>query len=238
MYLREQLPVKPLSGLWYLLTGFKIKYFSALVFQAGSVASGTAGYFVLRYYINDIAETGDWRFPLIYFSLLYIILSLFRGMFSFLNARLTGSSSEGIARDLRNTLFDHTQKLSFSYHDNISTGELIQKSTSDVDTVRRFYSDMIPGLNRIIFMFLINLSSIIYLDLTLALISIPAMPVIIIMSVVFFRKIHNAYQLYQEQDGKLSSAVQENLTGVRIVRAFARAEFEKEKFDLIKYGKI
>ncbi len=231
MHLHDYLPAKPLAGLWFLLDRYRKRYFTALVFQAGSVAAGTAGYFVLRFYINDIASSGDWRFPLIYFSLFYILLALVRGGFSFMNARLTGSTAEGIARDLRNTLFDHTQKLSFAYHDKTSTGELIQRSTSDVDTVRRFFSDMIPGLNRIVFMFLINFSSIVYLDIKLALVSVHAIPIIIFMSVVFFRKIHDAYEQYQEQDGRLSSAIQENLTGVRIVRAFARQEFEKEKFD-------
>ncbi len=238
MHLLGYLPGNPLYGLWVLLGSHKKKYLSSLILQSAAVSAGTAGYFVLRFYINDIAETGDWRFPLAYFSIFYIVLAAVRGVFSFYRSKLAGSSSEGIVRDLRNTLFDHTQKLSFSYHDNASTGELIQRSTSDVDTIRRFYGDMIPGLNRIFFMFLINFSSIVYLDIKLALLSVPAIPLIIWMSVIFFRKIHDSYELYQEQDGKLSTAVQENLTGIRIVRAFARQKFETDKFDSLNREKL
>jgi len=228
----SKIPSESGRGLWFLLKGYKIRFFSALLFQAIAVTAGTAGYFVLRFYINDIINTGDWRFPLIYFSLFYIVFALIRGLFSFLTARGTGATAEGIARDLRNSIFDHTQKLSFSYHDKTRTGELIQKSTSDVDTLRRFYSEMVSGLSRILFMFIINLISIFYLNAKLALMSIIAIPLIAVMSTMFFKKIHNSYELYQDQDGKVSAAVQENLTGVRVVRAFARQEFEKEKFEV------
>ena len=228
----SKIPSASGKGLWFLLKGYKIRFFSALFFQAVAVAAGTAGYFVLRFYIDDIINTGDWRFPLIYFSLFYIAFALIRGLFSFLTARGTGATAEGIARDLRNSIFDHTQKLSFSYHDKTRTGELIQKSTSDVDTLRKFYSEMVAGLSRILFMFIINLTSIFYLNTKLALFSIIAIPFIAVMSTMFFKKIHNAYESYQDQDGKVSAAVQENLTGVRVVRAFARQEFEKEKFEV------
>ncbi|MDA3809375.1 MAG: ABC transporter ATP-binding protein [Spirochaetaceae bacterium] len=232
MHTLSQIPSTSGKGLWFLLTGYKIRFFSALFFEAIAVAAGTAGYFILRFYINDIINTGDWRFPLIYFSLFYVGFALIKGIFSFLTARGTGATAEGITRDLRNSIFDHTQKLSFSYHDKTRTGELIQKSTSDVDTIRRFFSEMVPGLSRIFFMFVINLISIFYLDIKLALLSIIAIPVIALMSTIFFKKIHDAYESYQDQDGKISATVQENLTGVRIVRAFARQDFEVEKFEV------
>ncbi|MBI9106989.1 MAG: ABC transporter ATP-binding protein [Spirochaetales bacterium] len=238
MYTFSQIPSSSGKGLWFLLRGYKVKFFSALLSQAVAVAAGTAGFFVLRYYVDDAVTTGSWRFPLIYFSLFYIAFALIRGFFSFLTARGTGSTAEGIARDLRNSIFDHTQKLSFSYHDNNRTGELIQKSTSDVDTIRRFYSEMISGLSNILFMFIINLVSIFYLNVRLALLSILVIPVIAVISTVFFKKIHESYESYQDQDGKVSAAVQENLTGVRVVRAFARAEFEKEKFDVENLEKL
>lgn len=227
-----QIPSTSGRGLWFLLRGYKVQFFSALLFQALAVASGTAGYFVLRYYINDVVDRGDWRFPLIYFSLYYIAFALVRGFFSFLTAKGVGGTAEGIARDLRNSIFDHTQKLSFSYHDKTRTGELIQKSTSDVDSIRRFFNEIVSGLSRIFFMFVINLTSIFYLNTRLAMLSVIAVPLIIFMSVVFFKKIHSSYEAYQDQDGKVSAAVQENLTGVRVVRAFARQNFEKEKFDV------
>ncbi|MBI9097455.1 MAG: ABC transporter ATP-binding protein [Spirochaetaceae bacterium] len=232
MHTLSNIPSTSGRGLWFLLKGYKLRFSAALLFQAIAVAAGTAGYFVLRFYVDDVINTGDWRFPLMYFSFFYISFALVRGLFSFLTARGTGATAEGIARDLRNSIFDHTQKLSFSYHDKTRTGELIQKSTSDVDTIRRFYSEMIAGLSRIFFMFIINLISIFYLNTKLALLSIIAIPFIAVMSTLFFKRIHNSYESYQDQDGKVSAAVQENLTGVRVVRAFARQEYEKDKFEV------
>ena len=232
MHTFTNIPSSSVRGLWFLLRGYKGSFFSALFFQAVAVAAGTAGYFVLRFYVDDIVETGDWRFPLIYFTLFYIGFAVIRGLFSFLTARGVGRTAEGIARDLRNSIFDHIQKLSFSYHDRTRTGELIQKSTSDVDTIRRFYNEMTPGFSRIFFMFIINLVSIFYLNVKLALLSIIAIPFLLVLSIYFFGRIHRAYEDYQDQDGKVSAAIQENLTGVRVVRAFARQDFERKKFDV------
>jgi len=232
------IPSSSCKGLWFLLGGYRVRFFSALFFQALGVAAGTAGFFVLRFYVDDVINTGDWRFPLIYFTFFYVGFALLRGLFSFLAARGVGGTAEGIARDLRNSIFDHIQKLSFSYHDKTRTGELIQKSTSDVDTVRRFYNEMISGLSRIFFMFVINLVSIFYLNSRLALLSILVVPLLVAMSVFFFNRIHNSYESYQDQDGKVSSAVQENLTGVRVVRAFARQDFERDKFDKENHEKF
>jgi ABC-type multidrug transport system fused ATPase/permease subunit len=87
MHTLSQIPSTSGKGLWFLLTGYKIRFFSALFFEAIAVAAGTAGYFILRFYINDIINTGDWRFPLIYFSLFYVGFALIKGIFSFLTAR-------------------------------------------------------------------------------------------------------------------------------------------------------
>ncbi len=231
-HLNNGIPEKSGKGLWFLLEGYKHKFFPALLFQGAAVAAGTAGYFLLRYYVDEIVVKGNWKTPIIFISLGYIGFALIRGLFSFLSARGTAATAEGITKEVRNALFDHTQKLSFSYHDKTRTGELIQKSTSDVDSIRRFYSEMSTGLSRIFFLFLINFSSILYLNVKLGLLSIIAVPVIALLSTLFFRKIYNAYEAYQQQDGRISATVQENLTGVRIVRAFARQEFEKEKFEV------
>ena len=238
MYTLSKIPASSGKGLWFLLKGYRVTFILALVFQAIAVAAGAAGFFVLRYYVDDVISSGTWRFPLLYFSLLYIAFALVRGIFSFLTAKGTGSTAEGIARDLRNSIFDHIQKLSFSYHDQTQTGELIQKSTSDIDTVRRFYNEMVTEFTQILFMFIINLSAVVFLDIKLALFSIIAVPAIVSISVIFFKKIHKSYESYQEQDARVSSAVQENLTAVRVVRAFARSDFEKEKFDAVNYEKL
>jgi ATP-binding cassette subfamily B protein len=142
-------------------------------------------------------------------------------------------TAENIIRDLRNRLFDHIQHLSFPYHDNINSGELIQRSTSDIDMVRQFYANQIPGLARILFMFIINFIAVLILDYRLALFSVSIIPVIVVVSIFFFGKIYKAYSEHQDQEGLATSFAKENLSGIRVVRAFARQKEEKHKFDKI-----
>jgi ATP-binding cassette subfamily B protein len=136
-----------------------------------------------------------------------------------------------MALRLRNYLFDHIQRLTFTYHSKTPTGELIQRSTSDVDAVRRFFADQAINAGRIVLLFIINFVAMLNLHWRLALFSIIVVPVIILVSIFFFQRITKAYEANQEQEATLSTTLQENLTGVRVVKAFARQDFEREKFD-------
>lgn len=162
------------------------------------------------------------------------------GLFTYLSGRLAAKTSEGITRRLRNFLFDHIQRLSFSYHDKAKTGELIQRTTSDVDAVRLFFADRAIGLGRIVLLFLVNFAVLLSLNVRLALLSIIVVPLTIVLSLIFFRKVSEIYENYQDQEAVLSNTLQENLTGVRVVKAFARQSYEEDKFDnenLKKYQK-
>jgi len=146
-------------------------------------------------------------------------------------------TSENVIRRLRDYLYNHIQRLSFAYHDKMPTGDLIQRSTSDVETMRRFFGEESMGLGRILFLFIVNFTALLTLDVELALISVVVVPLIILMSVFFFRKIGERYEIFQEEEAKLSTTLQENLSGVRVVRAFARQEFEKDKFEVTNKGR-
>ena len=93
---------------------------------------------------------------LVLIALGFVGLALLEGGFTFLSGRLAAQTAEGVARRLRNYLYDHIQRLTFSYHDRMQTGELIQRSTSDVDAMRRFYAEQAIGIGRIILLFGIN----------------------------------------------------------------------------------
>ena len=147
------------------------------------------------------------------------------------SGRLAAATSEGVTRRLRNYLFDHIQHLSFTYHANMQTGELIQRCTSDVDAIRRFFADQAIGMGRIILLFIVNFTALMLLNVKLALYSIVIIPLIVVLSAIVFKKISKVYESYQEQDAVLSTILQENLSGVRVVKAFARQEYEKDKFE-------
>ncbi len=220
-----------LLGLWRMMTGFRLKYMGAVISIGISATAKTATYFLLRYFVDTFFSTQSATVSLPMIALGFIGLASIEGSFSFLSGMLTSQTAEGVTRRLRNYVFDQIQNLPFSYHDKTPTGELIERSTSDVEAMRRFYSDQAIGMGRIILLFVINFAALADLDLRLALASIIITPIIVVASAFFFKRVSKAYESYQEQEAILSTTLQENLAGVRVVKAFARQQYEVNKFE-------
>ncbi|MGD2077306.1 MAG: ABC transporter ATP-binding protein [Chloroflexota bacterium] len=228
--LQEAISENRVTGLWRLLVGYRFVYLGAVTALGLAALMKTATYFLLRYLIDDVLGQGQVNRTLLLVALGFVLLALLEGSFTFLSGRLAAQTSEGVARRLRDYLFDHIQRLSFSYHDQTKTGELIQRATSDVDTIRRFFAQEAIGFGRIIALFTINFIAIFIMNAQLALISVVIIPFIVVMSYFFFKRISAAYEAYQEQEATMSTTLQENLSGVRVVKAFARQEYERNKF--------
>ena len=160
-----------------------------------------------------------------------VMVTMLAGVFSFLQGRLSAGASESFAERLRNRLYDHLQNLSYDYHVHASTGDLIQRCTSDVETVRRFMAIQFVEVGRALFMVAAALPILFSVNPRFAAVSISAIPVVFVFSLVFFRRIQRTFQLVDESDGRLSTVLQESLTGVRVVRAFGRQRFESDRFD-------
>jgi len=227
-----------LLGLWRMMTGFRLKYLGATLSLGVSALSKTLTYLLLRYFVDHylIAQTGS--IPLIFIALGFLGLATIEGSMTFTSGRLAAQTAEGITRRLRNYLFDHIQQLSFAYHDQAQTGDLIERCTSDVDAMRRFFSDQAIGIGRIILLFTINFIALININPTLAVVSIVVLPLIVAASFFFFKRVSKAYAAYQEQEATLSTTLQENLTGVRVVKAFARQKYEMDKFERDNWEKF
>ena len=222
---------KRLVGLWRMMTGFRLPYLGAVVGLGIAATLRTGNYLLLRYFVDDVLTQGksDRTLPLI--GVGFIGLALVQGVFTFLSGRWAARTAEGIALRLRNYLFDHIQRLSFTYHDQAKTGELIQRATSDVEAVRRFFAEQAIGAGRIVLLFVVNFVALLNLNVRLALLSVIVVPLVVAISIVFFKRIAKAYEELQEQEAQLSTTLQENLTGVRVVKAFARQIYERDKFD-------
>ncbi len=229
--LKNVLTKSRLNGLWQLMHGFRLAYTAANLSLAMSATFKTGTFLLLRIFADKIlGQPGkDGLLPLI--GLGFICLAVMEGSFTYLSGRLAAYTAEGVTLRLRNYLFDHIQRLSFAYHSKAKTGELIERVTSDVDALRRFFSEQAIGVGRIFFLFIINFSALLSLNVKLALISIIVVPFILITSIFFFRRVTKAYEKYQEQEAVLTTTLQENLTGVRVVKAFARQGYEKNKFE-------
>ncbi|MDY6875705.1 MAG: ABC transporter ATP-binding protein [Chloroflexota bacterium] len=221
-----------LVGLWRMMTGFRLVYLGAVVSVGIAALLRTGNYLLLRYFVDNVLGQDEPGHAMPLIALGFVGLALIQGIFSFLSGQWAAQTAEGVTRRLRNYLYDHIQRLSFTYHDRTRTGELIQRATSDVDAVRRFFADQAIGMGRIVLLFGINFVALLNLNVQLALLSIVVVPLIVITSVFFFKKVSKAYETFQEQEAKLSTTLQENLTGVRVVKAFARQEYEQEKFEI------
>ncbi len=233
---RKALTRNKLVGLWRMMPDFRLAYAAANLSLGVSAIAKTATYLLLRNFADTILGNaqpfaGTLSKTLILIAGGFVVLAMFEGGFAFLSGRLAAYSAEGITRRLRNFLYDHIQRLSFAYHSKTPTGDLIERVTSDMDSVRSFFSDQAIGVGRIIALFVVNFLAILALNWKLALASIAVVPIILVVSLWFFKKVTRAYEAYQEQEAILSTTLQENLTGVRVVKAFARQDYEKDKFE-------
>jgi len=230
--LKEAFTKARLTGLWRLLKGYRFAYLIATICIGIAAMSRAGTYLLLQRFIDNLITPSDasWGLPAVAIS--FILLSAVTGGLSFISGALTAKTSEGIAKRVRDYMYDQIQRLTFSYHNQTQTGELIQRATSDIDAIRRFYADQAIGIGRIISMFVVNFTAIWLINWQLALFSIIVVPITIALSILFFKRVTKAYEAYQEQDAILSSRLQENLTGVRVVKAFARQTYEIEKFEV------
>ncbi|HDS02746.1 MAG TPA: ABC transporter ATP-binding protein [Firmicutes bacterium] len=164
-------------------------------------------------------------------GILFVALSFMGGLFLYLKGRWAAIVSESMARDIREELYAHIQRLPYDYHTKAQTGDLIQRATSDVETIRKFISGQCVEIGRALFMVALTLSFMLQLHRGMTLYAMAVVPLIFFFSFVFFMKVKRAFKLSDEAEGRLSTALQENVTGVRVVRAFGRQRFEEERFD-------
>jgi len=224
-------------GLFRLMHGFRWLYLGALVAVALGALVRTYYYQLLQYVVDEVIGNPEalGKLPLV--AAAFVGLAATEGLFAYLRSTWSARTAEGVTLRLRDYLLDHIQRLPFSFHDYVKTGELIQRATSDVDAVRRFYADQALGIGRILSLFVVNFTMLMGMNPRLAWTSVAVMPFIVGVSYFFFGRVSEAYKAFQKQEAKLSTVLQENLTGVRVVRAFARQSYEIDKFESENFEK-
>ena len=140
-------------------------------------------------------------------------------------------ASEKLVKTMRDRLFSHIIRLPYDWHMHNSTGDIIQRCTSDIDTLKGFVAERLTNLIRILILLVLSLTFMLGMDPKLTLVAMLPVPVIICYSFRFHRKIGEAFQACDENEGLLSAIAQENLTGVRVVRAFGRERRERDRFE-------
>jgi len=164
-------------------------------------------------------------------SLSLVFLTCIRGVFLYLRGKLSAEAAENIANNMRVKLYDHIQNLPYEYHVKAESGDLIQRCTSDVETVRKFFAAQMVEIGRAFFIVSFAIIMMLSLNKKMTVIAMVIVPIIFIFSYVFFYKIKNTFEKADAQEGVLTSVLQENLSGVRVVKAFGRQNFEIDKYD-------
>lgn len=159
-----------------------------------------------------------------------IAVALLNGILAFIRSRCIAVGSENISRKIRNRMYDKFQRLPYDYHVKAQTGDLVQRCTSDVETVRQFMAVQLVEIWNVIVLgvVIVNVALPIHTGMMLA--SMILLPVIMLFSFIYFVKIRDTFKKSDEAEGRLSTVLQENLTGVRVVKAFAKQKLEMDKF--------
>lgn len=234
--------------LWQLMQGFRGKYAlsisALLVFTVINYLTPLVGSATIDYALTEqpkgnpltlrvIALMGGPEFVrdnLWFPAVLMVALTLLAGGFSFLKGRFAAQASDGIARRLKDRLYDHLQRLPAKYHDRAETGDLIQRCTSDVETLRLALASQVVEVSNAVLLLVTVLPIMILLDGRMTLLSFALVGPIILFGYIYIGKVKHLFREVDEAEGKVTRVVQENLTGLRVVRAFARQDFEIAKF--------
>ena len=167
---------------------------------------------------------------LIDIGFVYLFISFFRGTFQFISGTLSAASTEKAIKKLKDKLFSHIQRLPLEFFSKHPTGEIVQRCTGDVETIRKFASMHVVEVMRMTALFFGAFFMMASIDLTYALIAIAVFPIITLGSMYFFRMESKVWTEHEKRQDKLTSIVQENLSGIRVVKAFAKEQFEIDKF--------
>ena len=241
--------MKKLTDLWNLTAGFRKFYLAAVIFMAlGSFAafliplvgkitidgililntqglSAQSNQLILLFGGVHFLSQNLW-IP----ATILVLLSVFSGSSLYLKDRFSLLACEAISKGLRDRLYNHLQHIDLLPFAKFESGDLVQRCTSDIETVRIFLSKQIVEIGRSLIMLLLVVPMMISLDLKMSGFALCLLPIIILFSFIFFQKIKRVFLKVDEAEGALTSTMQENLTGIRVVRAFTRQAFEIEKF--------
>lgn len=156
---------------------------------------------------------------------------MIRAVILFLNGYTKGILAEKIAYDMRTKLFKHLQNLSFGYHSNLDTGDTIQRCTSDIDTIKSFLSAQLPQVLYIIASLSAGIYQMANINVIMTLVTLVCFPITLISSIVYFKYVKKKFEEIEIVEANMTTVLQENVNGVRVVKAFHREQYEIDRFN-------
>ena len=184
---------------------------------------------IVRRVIDDGIQAGHMQ-TIIWGALALVGVAAVRGVFNFAQGFWSEKAAQDVAFDVRNDLFNQIQGLSFSYHDRAQTGQLMTRLTSDVEMVRQFTGMGLFQFVSALIMLLGSAALLLAMNWQLALVTLATVPVVLGVLVRLVGLIRPMFEQVQAKLGRLNTVLQENLAGIRVVKAFAREPFERTRF--------
>jgi ATP-binding cassette subfamily B protein len=160
-----------------------------------------------------------------------VFYQLIRFTLIFFEEFMRGRLAEHISKSLRDRLYSHIQSLDYNYHNNVDTGDLVQRVTTDIEAMSNFVSNRIPEFIRLIATVTFGAIQIYTINQTMVWIALGMIPITAVSSVFFFKYVDKSFKHIEESEARMMTVIQENLTGARIVRAFANEQFEIDKLE-------
>lgn len=183
-------------------------------------------------FILDILNTyQDTISLLLMLAIMMIVVQFIRSILRFTDSYLRGVARENIAIDMRNKMYSHVAQLSYTYQNNSDTGDLIQRCTSDIEASSTFIASRVPDIIHIIATISIGAYQVGNINMTLMWVSLCIIPISATSSIIYFRYVNKKFEEIEKSESKLTTIIQENLSSVRVVKAFAAERFEIDKFD-------
>ena len=238
-----------MTSLWRLLRGNRLRYGAAIaatviatlfMFILPRIFQGAIDFAIdgkeldspsfVRDLVARMGPQDYWGRNLWIPAISILALTCLRGLFTYIHGWLAASASESAAKSLRERLYDHLHHLPCRYYDHTPTGDLVQRCSSDVETVRMFLAVQVSEIGRSGILLGVGLMFMLPISPIMTLMSTVFLPVIAMFSVMFFLRVKKTFKKMDEAEGKMTAMLQENLTCIRVVRAFARQDFETRRF--------
>lgn len=218
--------MKNLKLLWNFMKGNRLLYFGAIISIGFATLFSFCSPLVIRFTVDSIIggkpiNAPTWIIELIEAAggtsmltknlwicgLAIMTLAALNGIFTYLRGKWSATAAETIARNIRNSLYDHLQHVPYDYHVKAETGDLIQRCTSDVDTIRAFLAVQFVEIGRALFMLSLALGIMLSLNVSMTMIAMIAVPIIFVFAFVFFKRVQKAFKESDEAEGRLSTVL-------------------------------
>ena len=204
-----------------------IKYVVDIVFERNPSSEVTLPAFTVAFFqrFTDPLDAA------LIVGIVLLVYQFVRAFLLFFNGYIKGLFAEKMAYDMRNSLYVHIQNLSFTYHNDVDAGDLIQRCTSDIDTIKTFTSAQFPQVMHIIGSVSAGIFQLAFISPQLMLITLCVVPIVLVTSIMYFKFVRRKFDEIEVVESDMTTVIQENVNGVRVVKAFAMEQHEIKRFD-------